>query len=251
MESGESEKQRPSGRTWVPWEGRASAADHVLIFSVLAVIALGLATRPLLPFLIARNPLALEVLTGDLFAVGVAAAFARVGTLALWAVIVAGVIGMLKFDWILWWAGRRWGEGMVRMISTPQQAARWSLRARGANPVIIRMVVVLAWLPGVPSAIVFAIAGLSGMRLAAFLVYDGLGALVLTSVVAWLGFAVGQSAIDVVLVVDRYASAVSLSLILLAVTVPLARVAVRRKRQRNQPRTSDEAGAVDPDATGE
>ncbi|MDQ0734813.1 DedA family protein [Arthrobacter agilis] len=248
MGSVEAEDQGPSWRRWAPWEGRASAADHVVIVSVLAVIALGLATRPLLPFLIARNPLALEVLTGDLFAVGVAAAFARVGTLPLWAVIVAGVVGMLKFDWILWWAGRRWGEGMLRMISAPQQAARWSLRARRAHPAIVRTAVALAWLPGIPSAIVFAIAGLSGMRLMTFLLIDALGALVLTVVVAGLGFAVGQGAVDVVLIVDRYASAVSLSLILLAITIPLVRTALQGRHRRNRPQTQDDPGSTHPDA---
>ncbi len=234
-----------SWRRWVPWEGRASLADYGVLLAIGLVVALGLVTRPVIPFLIARDPLVLELLTGDLFAVGIAAAFARIGSIPLWAVVVAGVVGMVKFDWIMWWAGRRWGEGIVRMVAAPQQAQRWSERARRADPRIIRGAVALAWLPGVPSAIVFAIAGLSGMPVVTFLLLDACGAVVLTVLVGSLGFGVGQSAVDTVIVVDRYAAVVSLSIIVLAIAIPLARGAVRRSRRRDGPETGTQEEAAD------
>jgi hypothetical protein len=57
--------------------------------AILGVVALGLLVRPLKPFLLASHPAALEFLTGDLTAIGAAAAFARLGELPLWLVIVA------------------------------------------------------------------------------------------------------------------------------------------------------------------
>jgi membrane protein DedA with SNARE-associated domain len=221
-------------RRLVPWEGRAAPADLVILVCIAVVLVLGFVVRLLTPFLIANEPVLLELLSGDLIAVGAAAAFARVGAVPLWAAIVAGVIGMIKFDWLTWWAGKRWGEGFIRMIATTRQAKLWSERARVARPSLMRLAVILAMLPGVPTAVVFVIAGMSGMRLVTFLVLDAVGATAMTGLVAGLGFALGQNAVDVVLLVDRYASAVSISLIALAITVPLVRGALRRIGERRR-----------------
>jgi hypothetical protein len=61
--------------------------------AILGVVALGLALRPLKPFLVGSNPVALEFLSGDLTAIGAAAAFARIGEAPLWLVFLAGAAG--------------------------------------------------------------------------------------------------------------------------------------------------------------
>ena len=57
------------------WRGRASRTDRALIVAMLVVVAIGLVLRPLQPFLIASHPVLLAFLSGDLFAIGAAAAF--------------------------------------------------------------------------------------------------------------------------------------------------------------------------------
>jgi membrane protein DedA with SNARE-associated domain len=96
----------------------------------------------------------------------------------------------------------------------------------------LRVAVVLAMLPGVPTAVVFALAGWARMRLTTFLLLDMAGALAMTGLVAGLGYGLGQHAVDIVLLIDRYASAVSLTLIGLALLLPLLRRLLRRTRQR-------------------
>ena len=216
-------------RRFVPWQGPATRADWVLMGTILGVVALGLVLRPLKPFLLAEHPAALAFLTGDLTAIGAAAAFARIGELPLSLVIVAGAAGMVKFDWLVWWAGRQWGGGIIRMFTTSQRAQRFAGRAGELNPWILRAAVVLAVMPGVPTAVVYAMAGWARMRLAAFLLLDLAGALLMTGLVAGLGYGVGQRAVDVVLLVDKYASVVSLTLIAVAMAMPL----VRRRFRRN------------------
>ena len=152
-------------RRWVPWVGQATTADKLLMGAILAVIALGVALQPAKPFLIASHPVLLEFLTGDLVVIGAAAAFARVGEEPLWLVVLAGAVGMVKFDVLTWWAGRRWGEGMIRVLSNSRQAQRWTRRLDRTRPWILRAAVVLAMAPGVPTAIVFAAAGWARMRL--------------------------------------------------------------------------------------
>jgi membrane protein DedA with SNARE-associated domain len=216
--------QRINSQAWrrfVPWEGPASRVDLALMGAILGVVALGLLLRPLKPFLLAEHPAALEFLTGDLTAVGAAAAFARIGELPLWLVVVAGAAGMVKFDWLTWWAGRQWGGGIVRMFTTSERAQRFAGRAAELNPWILRAAVVLAVFPGVPTAVVYAMAGWAGMRLTTFLLLDLAGALLMTGLVAGLGYGLGRQAVDVVLTVDRYASLVSLGTIAVALAIPL------------------------------
>jgi hypothetical protein len=116
---------RPA-RRWVPWTGEASRTDRALIAALLVVAAVSLVLRPLKPFLIASQPVLLEFLSGDLLAVGAAAAFARIGEVPLWLVVAAGVLGMVKFDWLAWWAGRQWGAGIIGLIPASPRVRRWA-----------------------------------------------------------------------------------------------------------------------------
>ena len=101
-------------------------------------------------------------------------------------------------------------------------------RATELDPKILRAAVVLAVLPGVPTAVVYAMAGWARMRLATFLLLDLAGALLMTALVAGVGYGLGQHAVDLVLLVDRFASVVSLTLIAVAAVVPLVKRRIRR-----------------------
>lgn len=223
--------EAPRRRGFVPWQGRPTRTDAALMGAIVAVVAIGAAVRPFKAFLIAEHPVALEFVTGDLTAVGAAAAFARIDRAPLWLVVVAGAVGMVKFDWLTWWTGRRWGEGIIRMFTTRPRALRWAGRARELDPRLLRVAVVLAMLPGVPTAVVYAVAGWAGMRLFTFLLLDLAGALMMAGLVAALGYGLGQQAVDVVLVVDRYAALVTVITIASAATLPLLR-RIRRRRRR-------------------
>lgn len=216
-------------RRFVPWQGRATRLDLALMGAILAVVALGLVVRPLKPFLLASHPVMLEFLTGDLTAIGAAAAFARIGEAPLWLVVVAGAVGMVKLDWLTWWTGRQRGLGIVRMFTTSERALRFAGRAAELPPWTLRAAVVLAVLPGVPTAVVYAVAGLAGMRLVTFLMLDLAGALAMTGLVAGLGYGLGHQAVGVVLLIDRYASVLSLTMIAVAALIPVLKRLIRRR----------------------
>lgn len=216
-------------RRWVPWQGPATRVDVALIGAILGVVGLGQAIRPLKPFLLADHPVLLALLSGDLVAIGAGAAFARIGEAPLWLVVLAGAVGMVKFDWLAWWAGRQWGAGIIRMFTVGERAQRFAARATQRNPWIVRLAVVIAVLPGVPTAVVYAAAGWARMRLVTFLLLDLVGAALMTALVAGLGYDLGQRAVDVVLLIDRYASVVSLTMITVALLIPALKRLIRRK----------------------
>ena len=203
-------------QTWrdaLPWDGPAQRGDKVLIGLILGILLLLMATMPMRPFLLGSHPIVLEFATGSLSAVGAGAAFARIGEAPLWLVVLAGVVGMIKFDWLFWLAGRRWGAKVVGMFAPGERAQRFVARVRAWPPWVLRLIVVASALPGIPAAAVFALAGLSRMRLVVFLLFDALGALLVTGLVAGLGYGLGQHAVDVVLTIDEYALWISLGLV--------------------------------------
>ncbi len=207
------EKPAPSWRDVLPWEGQPTRGDKALIGTILGVTVVMALTIPLRPFLLASHPVLLELVTGSLSAIGAGAAFARIGEAQLWVVVAAGVVGMVKLDWLFWLAGRRWGARVIALFAPGERAARFVDRLRGANPWLVRLAVLAGALPGVPAVAVYCLAGLNRMRLATFLLFDALGALLMVGLVAGLGYGLGQHAVDVVLLVDKYALWVSLVLI--------------------------------------
>lgn len=217
----------PRWRRWLPWQGPATRADGALMAAIGGVILFGFVVRAARPFLIASHPVLLAFLNGGAAEIGAAAAYARVGDLPLWLVVSAGTIGMMKFDWLTWWAGRRWGSGIVGYFTTRERAELLTERARHLRPWMLRLAVIAAPLPGVPSGLVTTLAGWTGMRLPTFLVLDALGALLATSLVTALGYLLGQSAIDLVLLIERYAGWVALGVIVTTLSWPFLRRMLR------------------------
>jgi membrane protein DedA with SNARE-associated domain len=140
---------------------------------------------------------------------------------------------MVKLDWLTWWTGRQWGGGIIKMFTASQRAQRFANRATELNPKILRAAVVLAVLPGVPTAVIYAMAGWARMRLTTFLLLDLAGAFLMTGLVAGVGYGLGQHAVDLVLLVDRFASVASLTLIAVAAVIPLVKRRIRRKGGRS------------------
>lgn len=232
----EIEAAKQQWRDMRPWESPMPRADKILVATTVSIVALMLISLPVRPFLLASHPLALSVVTGSLSATGAGAAFARLGSTDLWLVVVAGVVGMIKFDWLFWWAGRRWGPKGVRFFTPPGRAQRFVTRVQGWPRWTTGLVVIVAALPGVPSVPLFLLAGLARMRLAAFMLFDAIGAALIVGLVAGLGYGLGQSAVDVVLAVDQYALWISIAIIVV-VSVRAGRQEQRKQRATEPPPT--------------
>lgn len=230
----------PHWRDALPWEGKAERADKLLIAGFGIVIAFGIAMTPVKPFLIAHHPIVLEFLTGSQVAIGAGAAFARIGEAPLWLVIVAGLFGMSKFDWLFWLCGRRWGQRVVRMF-TPSQKAQQALAKLEHRPWLLRLAVVLSVLPGIPAGAVYAFAGWARMRLATFIICDLISSAIMVCLVAGLGYSLGQHAVDVVIKIDDYAVWVSVAMIVaLAFWNGFRQSRAQQDRRRNGRKPTDD-----------
>jgi membrane protein DedA with SNARE-associated domain len=178
----------------------------------------GLLLLPAVPALVGTHPLLLELIRGSMTSMVTMGALARTGHASLVLALLAGIPGTMMFDWLYWWAGRRWGSAALTMLvgRHPRAARRipWVQRVahRWGAPAVV-----LAYLLPVPNVLIYAAVGWTGMSLAAFLVLDVLGALVWVGLLVGLGFAIGQRAVDVAHAVSHYALGVTLAVVVVIV----------------------------------
>jgi membrane-associated protein len=201
-----------------PWGRELERADYVLAGWLLFSGLYGLALLPAVPAFVATHPALLELLRGSVTSMIAMGGLVRTGHASLLVAVAAGIPGYMMFDWLYWWAGRRWGaQAIDRFLGAPAQAARRRERLRRTMERYGAAAVVLAALLPVPSVLIYAAAGLAGMRLRVFLALDALGALLWVGLMVGLGVLLGQRAVDVAHAISHYSLLVTVGLVVLIV----------------------------------
>lgn len=229
--SGSAEPHPPRGMRAVRGAG-APRVDAVIVLLLTGYAACSLALLPLVPALIGSHPLLLEIVGGSTLAEVTVGAHSRLGELPLWFAVVAAVPSSMMFDWVFWWAGRRWGDRALHRVlgrdPSPRGVARrdaWASRLEGMAARLGPAAVVLAYYLPLPNLLIYVAAGTSGMRLRTFLALDVVGTLLWVGPMVGLGYAVGLPAVEVVHRIDHYST-------LLTAAVALAVVVVHVRRRR-------------------
>lgn len=190
--------------------------------SVSAVYSLAL--LPVAPSLLGKDPVLLEALRGSTPAMVTAGAFARTGMASLVLALVAPLLTLMLFDPFFWWAGRLWGREAVSMFAgqgrrahrNVDRAERWSERF-GSWAIIV------AYFLPIPSVLVYAAVGWTGMRLRRFLALDFVSASLWIAVNVGVGYAIGQSAVDVAKAISHYALYVTIGLVVVVFLISARR----------------------------
>jgi membrane protein DedA with SNARE-associated domain len=166
----------------------------------------GLAMIPLTPALIASRPLLLEMLSGSNPSIVAAGAFSGVESKLALAVVIAGALPGMKFDWVVWWAGRLWGRRIVEKLGrhSPRTAAM-AAKAEQRGTGFARPAVLLSALVPVCTAPVYAAAGWAGLPLAPFMLLDAIGCAMRATLLATSGYLLGSRGVVVADLVARYA----------------------------------------------
>jgi membrane protein DedA with SNARE-associated domain len=212
----------------LPWgDGHAERADRFLIAAIALSTLYLLAWIPLTPVLVADHPVLLELFKGSMSGMVTMGAKARIGESSIVVAVLAAIPGLMIFDWIYWWAGRRWGRNAIDLFvgSHPKAAAR-TVRLERLIHRFGWVAIVIAYFQPVPNVLIYAAAGWTGMRLRTFLILDLIGCLLWIALCVGLGYAIGQDAVDVAKAVGRYALWVTLGLV--AVIVARQMWAARR-----------------------
>jgi membrane-associated protein len=199
----------------LPWQGRGERADWIILGGIAASTIIPLLLLPLIPALVSSHPALLELLRGSTASVINMGARARIGQTSLLLALFLGIPSLMMFDWVYWWAGRRWGDAVFVWLlggpgpKTDQRLARLHRIETRFGP----FGVVFAYLLPVPSALVYAAVGDGGMRLPVFLALDVLGTLVWTGLLAGAGYGFGQGAVDVADSISHYGLYATLAIV--------------------------------------
>jgi membrane-associated protein len=172
------------------------------------------------PSLIGRDPVLLEALRGSTSSLVAGGAFARVGRASLTLALLVPLPTLMMSDPFVWWAGRLWGPDVVELV-----AGRDAARQRGIQRAL-RLVergrswaVVLAPVLPVPSVIIYAAAGWTGMRLRRFLVLDLIGTFGWIAMIVGLGYALGRPAVHVAHEITHYSLLITIGLVVISVAL--------------------------------
>jgi membrane-associated protein len=231
---------KASGR-WRPWHGRPQRRDLLCCLAIAVSAVYAVAMIPLTPELIASHPVLLEMLSGSNSAIVAAGSFsAAVGKLHLIVVVGAALPGMLRFDWVIWWAGRLWGRRVVDKLGghSPRMAAMAAATERQGTRFAKPAVLLSALLP-VSGAPVYAAAGWVGLPLIPFVILDAIGCATWAAVLATCGYLLGSRGVAVADLVARYAIA-SIGVLVIVAVGPHLWHAWRSRRRAKAAR----AGAV-------
>jgi membrane protein DedA with SNARE-associated domain len=211
MASGDAQRLTP------PWQGRPQREDKTILGLMALAGLLPLALAPLIPALVASHPALLELIRGSTASIINMGARSRIGEASIVEAVLLGVPSLMMFDWVFWWAGRRWGDAVFVWLlggpgpRTEKRLARLHRLEARFGPAGV----VLAYLLPVPTALIYAAVGDGGMRLWVFLILDALGTILWTSLLAFAGWQLGHTAVDIADAIARYSLWATLGLVVL------------------------------------
>jgi membrane-associated protein len=209
-----------------PWGEGAERADATIAVLIGLYAAYSLVLWPVIPALIGSHPLLLEIISGSTLAEVTVGAHSRAGELPLWLAVLAGVPASMMFDWVFWWAGRRWGDRALHLMlgrdPSPRGVARREVRVVRLERMADRFgsaAVVLAYYLPLPAPLFYVAAGLAEMRLRTFLILDVIGTVLWVGPVVGLGYAIGNPAVDLVHRLDHYSTLLTIAVVVVVVGV--------------------------------
>lgn len=209
----------------------ADRIDALLGAGLVAVTVYGVIVLPLRPWLLGQAPHLLAVVTGSRPALVAVGALAAAESAPWFWTLVAATFSIVKFHWVFWLAGRRWGEtALVRVAGDAPRARR---KIDRAEALVRRYRVPALWLTYVPipvaREVVHVALGASGASIRRLLVADLVAAAVTQTASLLLGVVLGEHAVAVVKEYALYAGWVALA-VLLAMLVTGVRSWWRRRK---------------------
>jgi membrane-associated protein len=210
----------PSGDEVPPGGFTRRRAEILCVTGIAGKTVFALALLPLTPSLLGTHPVLLEALRGSTSAMAAGGAFARVGEASLVLAVLAPLPTLLFVTPFFWWAGRLWGpKAAATLAGGSPKADQWARRSGAHLERFGGLAVALAPYLPIPSAIIYAAAGWTGMTLRRFMIFDLLGMLSWIGLIVGLGYAVGHPAVQVAKAISHYGLLATVALVALAVVI--------------------------------
>jgi membrane protein DedA with SNARE-associated domain len=202
----------------LPWKRKPTRSDYLCLGWLSAAGVYGIVISILRPGLLDLAPHVLASLgswTGSVL-IGARAAVGDGWWPLIW---VLGTLGLVKFDWVYWWAGKLWGRGLIDTWSgRSARAKRLNARAERFARKYDVWAIVIAMLPiPLPRAVVLAVLGEAGTSLRKLMTVSIASAFVMMGVYLAIGYWIGEPAVTLVETYGRYLWYVTLALLVFVV----------------------------------
>lgn len=198
----------------LPWKQKPGRAD-IACLSWMGIASLyGLILLPLRPVMLGLAPVILGSL-GYRTGLVMSGALGSVGDPWWPLVLVLGSLMAMKFDWIYWWAGKLWGHGLIEVWSGRSERARKrNQRAITFTQKYETWAIFVTYLPiPIPAAVVYAALGAAGTSLKKFLIVSFIASLLSSALYIYLGWTIGEPAVEVLNTYGQYLWYVSIAMI--------------------------------------
>ena len=200
-----------------PWRGRPTRADLGCMWAITGMGVYGLAMLPLRPVVLALNPYISGAINGGSVSMAFIGAETAVSQTWMWVLgLLIGTVSLIKFDWIFWWAGRLWGDRLIDYLLQNRGglARRNAQRAQRLTHKYDILAMAITYIPFIPfpSPIVYGALGIAGTSLRKFLLIDAGLALLTRGIYMYLGYRIGQPAVDLLQQFGQYSWYVGIAL---------------------------------------
>ncbi|MDQ7993580.1 MAG: VTT domain-containing protein [Propionicimonas sp.] len=198
----------------LPWKHKPNRSDLACMAWLSAAGLYGVVMLFARPALLASAPHVLASLgswSGSIL-IGAKAALGDPWWPLVW---ILGTIGLVKFDWVYWWAGKLWGRDLIDVWSgRSERARRANQRAERLTRKYETWAIVIAMLPiPLPRAVVLAVLGEAGTSLRKLMVVSLSSSFVMMGVYLAIGYWIGEPAVALVDTYGRYLWYASLALL--------------------------------------
>lgn len=215
----------------MPWRHKPGRLD-VFCLSALGVVAIySLVMLPLRPVMLSLAPHLLGSL-GYRTGLIMTGALAAVGD-RWWPLVLAfGSLMTIKFHWVYWLAGRLWGREILDVFARDKSERTRRLYDKAWNIThrYETLALVLTFLPiPLPAGVIFAALGAAGTSLRKFLTVCVLSSIVASAGYMYLGYRVGEPAVQLMDTYGRYLWYVSIALLVGVIGLALWRSRARGK----------------------
>ncbi|WP_051214842.1 DedA family protein [Granulicoccus phenolivorans] len=195
----------------MPWKHKPTGTDKFLLGAIGAYGLYALVMLPLRAVLLPHPYLYAGIAGSRTAVVMIGALWAANGSQWWWLGLILATLSNIKFDWIYFWAGRRWGQGIIDMISGKSERNRKAaVRAQKVVEKTSWLAIVITYLPvPIPGPVVQAALGAHGMSWRKFFAIDIAAAFCFQALYLFLGYQIGEPAVQLMEVYAKYALWVS------------------------------------------
>lgn len=240
----EPEENETAERQWwqdpaLPWQHKPGRHDLICIGLLLFVGIFAWVMIPLRAYLIAANPLLLVGLSGSRSGTVTLGALAAVGRADWIPGLLLGIPSVIKFDLIYFWAGKLWGDGFMKAFAgRSKRSARNAAKAQRFAQRFGVPAILISYLPiPIPAGVIYATVAAAGMTWRKFILINLAAATVMQSLYMFLGYQIGEPAVEIVDVYAVYSGRVAIGILVLMIGVAIWRGST--KPRETEPRDTE------------